>query len=361
MVGAAGLTALPAAVVATAPIAVALGDLDGDGALDAAYLDAAQKVCTLRGHGDGTLTPAVCVALTEPAAALGLTTLGATAQASLLVAGTSLAVYTTLLPDLTPTLALRYPLRGSATALRLAYVRCDGFADLGTCRRDVLLSDGPSAEVAVFFASPSADGRLRGPQRFAVDPAPLAPLLVDLDGDGSAELVTINQGAVPLTVLGPRGVARFTGCADGRLQPLLGRPRALAALDLDHDGRRVLVVADADAPSLRLFRVAATGAFALDCAESADSRLAIAADPVTLLTADLDGDTVDDLVIAHGTPARISLLMNTPGGLQAPRVYPVGSAIRDVAVGDLDHDGRPDVVVASSGDNTIRVLRSTFR
>ena len=360
VVGASGLTAIPGAAVVSAPTAVALGDLDGDGALDAAYLDAASQVCTLRGHSDGSLVPAVCVPLGEPAAALGIAALGPTAQATLLVAGRSLTAYTAQ-PDLTPTLPVRYPLTGAATALRLAYVRCDGAAELGGCRRDVLVSDGSASEVAVFFASASADGSLRGPQRFPVGIKPVALLFADLDGDGSAELITASPGSVPLTILGARGVAGFTGCSDGRVQPVLGRPSALAALDLDHDGRRVLVVADAADASLRLFRVARAGVFTLDCGEAAESRLPVAADPLALATADFDGDQVEDLLIAHGSPSGLSLLLTGPGGLRAPRVYAVGSAIRGIAVDDLDHDGRPDVVIASSGDKTIRILRSTFR
>jgi hypothetical protein len=35
--------------------------------------------------------------------------------------------------------------------------------------------------------------------------------------------------------------------------------------------------------------------------------------------------------------------------------------VSGLALGDLDRDGRPDVVVASSGDSTVRILRSAFR
>ena len=356
VVGAAGLVELPGARLDGVPIAVALGDLDGDGALDGSVLLATQQLCVLRGQRDGSLAPGVCVPLAEPAAALAVSELGAPTQTAIFVAGQVLAAYTAR-PDLTPASAVRYPLTGGATALLPAYVKCDGRKDLGGCRRDVLVSDGTAGEVAVFLAD--AAGGLRGPQRFPVDPGPAALLFTDLDGDGAAELVTANRGAVPLTVFSQRGVATFTGCTDGRAQPALRRPSAVAALALEDAGSRVLIVADEDDASLHLLRVANLVPFALDCGVAA--RLPVAPDPLALATADFDGDGHDDLLIAHGSPPGLSLLRWVDGELQAPRFHPVGAAVRGLALGDLDHDGRPDVVVASSGDSTVRILRSAFR
>lgn len=358
VVGALGLVRVPGPRVGTAPIAVALGDLDGDGAIDAAVLDAGTQLCTLRGHGDATLTAAVCVPLQEPAAALGLAPLRTPGRADLLTAGRVLSTYAAQ-PDLTPIDPVRYALAGTATALASAKVRCDGFPERPSCPLDVLLSDGSSAEVAVFFAGP--DGALLGPQHYPVGPAPAALLFADLDGDHAAELVTANLGTPPLSVLGQRGIATFSGCQDGRAQPSLLSPSAVAAIDLDHDGSHALLVADRADASLRLLRVARTGPFTVDCGDAAGARLPVAADPVALAVADFDGDGNDDLVVAHGSPPGVSLLLGGPGVLSPPLFYPVGRALRSLAVGDLDHDGRPEVVVASSGDATVAILRSAFR
>ena len=67
IVGATGLHLLDSPKVGAAPFAVALGDLDGDGAWDAAVLDATPQLCTLQGNNDGTLTRRRCVLLAEPA------------------------------------------------------------------------------------------------------------------------------------------------------------------------------------------------------------------------------------------------------------------------------------------------------
>jgi hypothetical protein len=362
VIGSIGLAAMPGAAIHTAPLAVALGDLDGDDAVDAAYVDATPQLCTLRGHSDGTLTPESCVPLAEPAAAVGIVQLGEPGHGSLLVAGSTLTVYAVeAAPGLRPTTPVRYPLTGSATALLLADVQGDGTSPLRPDLRDVLVSDGPRSEVAVFRASPKADGSLQGPQRYPVDGGPVALLFDDLDGDKKAELVTANRGPVPLTILSPGGVATFSGCSDGRRQPLLARPRALAALDLDHNRRRVLIVADAGeaAASLRLFR-ATSEPYTFDCGEAAQTHVALDADPVALARADFDGDGSDDLVVAHGVPPHLSLFLGGPSGLLAPLRVPQWAQLRGLAVADLDHDGRPDIVVASSSASELPIVRNTF-
>ena len=72
VVGAKGLVELLGLRLDAAPLAVALGDLDGDGALDGAVLLATQQLCVLHGQRDGSLGPGVCVPLAEPAAALAV-------------------------------------------------------------------------------------------------------------------------------------------------------------------------------------------------------------------------------------------------------------------------------------------------
>jgi hypothetical protein len=345
--------------VGSGPFAVALADLDGDDVLDAAFLDATPQLCTLHGQNNGKLTLVACVPLTEAATALGVAALGPGKSMSLLTAGRQLTVFS-VGPSLTPVAPIALPLTGTATALQVAAVApCDGSPD-PCCGQDILVSDGTAGEVAVYFANTGCDGSLRGPQRFAVGSDPVAVTWADLDGDGAGELATANQGMPPLTVLGPRGVATFTGCT----QPALRRPSALLALDLDHDGGRVLVLADEDDASLRLLRVLQpTGPLSLDCGDAAGERIPVAADPRALAAADLNGDGTQDLVVAHGSPPALGVLLGGAGTLDAELLFPLGVALRGVAVRALHRDARPpfDIAVASSGDGTIRVLRSAYR
>ncbi len=83
------------------------------------------------------------------------------------------------------------------------------------------------------------------------------------------------------------------------------------------------------------------------------------AQPQAVRIADVNGDGLPDLVVANYGPgsdgtgmAGVSVLLQnatSPGTFLAPVSYQTPFGAIDVAVGDLDGDGRPDLVVASLG------------
>jgi hypothetical protein len=76
-------------------------------------------------------------------------------------------------------------------------------------------------------------------------------------------------------------------------------------------------------------------------------------------TGDLNGDGKPDVVVVNsGTAANsISILLATGGGgFTAPVNITVGPSPADVAIGDVNGDGRPDLVVTNQGNDTISVL-----
>jgi hypothetical protein len=70
--------------------------------------------------------------------------------------------------------------------------------------------------------------------------------------------------------------------------------------------------------------------------------------PVSVVVADLDGDSVPDLVTANGNSDDVSVLLgNGDGSFQAAISFAAGDQPESVAVADLDGDSVPDLVTAN--------------
>lgn len=186
--------------------------------------------------------------------------------------------------------------------------------------------------------------------------------------DSTRQVVTLETPlpapappGAPWRLLGTLGAARST--PEGRINHLLWDLPA----DFDTDADVVIraIPLDQDLGTLDESIVAKRASvFGFD-AESEPRELTspfvvTANDQTGLALADLDGDGLEDLVTSSSRTSAIALFHQAQGTFaEAPDrilLLPTGSFPQDIACGDLDQDGREDVLVACGGTRSVAVF-----
>jgi len=194
---------------------------------------------------------------------------------------------------------------------------------------------------------------------------PWAMRLADLDGDGDVDIATVNWWFHHKL-----GIQMNNG--DGTFAPAVYYNHALGSLglvvaDITGDGQPDVVVsntgANGEGSTVSLFRNLGGGTFATQQQFTVGSGSFVG--PVGLAAADFNADGRIDVAVALnglngiGSGNQVALLTNNgAGGFLPVQSFVVGAGPYALSAGDLDGDGRPDLVVARSGQQ-LSVLHNT--
>lgn len=201
----------------------------------------------------------------------------------------------------------------------------------------------------------------------ATGTGPSCVAIGDIDGDGKPDMVTANYGDSTLSVFhntGTRGAINFAPKQTFAPGP---RPQYVAIGDLDGDGKPDLSIAN-NVPNatISIFRNTSTPGtinFA-NLISYPTLNYPAGYDPSCISVGDLDGDGKPDLLIADSYLNCYSTFRNasTPGhinmSMQSPINYTGGEHYLSTTA-DLNGDGKPDIAAANYDDFTVSIIKNT--
>ena len=372
---------------------IAVADLNGDHKLDA-VISSSGKISTFLGNGDGTFQPERTLFTGSTISPLAIADLNGDGKPDLVFTSPEPAAEVALgVGDGTFGTPTKYPI-GWGDSLAIADMNGDGFPDIVTSGFTILFGDGHGGfpkradywqEVTgnIILADFDGDGKpdiivgtgtagaltgpsimvlfgggngtFRGPPISLVSGLPsnnsynYSQVAADFDGDGNLDLVV--QIADRVNVL--KGIGDGTFRQTFQYIPASGYPTHIAAADLNHDGKPDIVVTIANNNTARTEVLLGNGDGTFQAPLPVTSSCCVTAFAV----ADFNGDGKPDVaVLLHNpspgiSPDQLLIYLGTGAGtFAAPLASVAGAYPSALAVGDFNHDGKLDVVVAYQGD-----------
>jgi VCBS repeat protein/FG-GAP repeat protein len=185
-------------------------------------------------------------------------------------------------------------------------------------------------------------GTFGAPTPYGVGKAARGVAVADFDRDGIGDLAVTNELSGSVSVLFGRGDGTFrsqvqypVGTDDPRLRPVV-------VADFDGDGDGDLAVADNRYSNVWVLLGAGDGSF------GAPTSYPVRRGPTQIATGDFNDDGDPDLVTNNG-----SVLLGASGGTfgTATNIGTGGQIPQSVAVGDFNLDGDPDLAFANAFEN----------
>jgi len=223
----------------------------------------------------------------------------------------------------------------------------------------------------VLFGGAITPNSFAAKTEFAAGTSPSSISFTDLDEDGKPELIETNFSSNDIYVLKNTGIPGIVSFAPALIFAGGVKPEGLSPGDINGDGKPDLVITTIDDHTFSVFINTSNGGV-ISFAPRADFPAGANSWPRGVAIGDLDGDGKPDLVIPDnniiydlGNPngyGTVSVHLNTgqPGTVSfAPRVFFVTDDYpRKVFIGDLDGDNKPDFAVNNHVAGNLSVFKN---
>ncbi|MBS0267332.1 MAG: VCBS repeat-containing protein, partial [Planctomycetes bacterium] len=239
----------------------------------------------------------------------------------------------------------------------------------GDGRTDLVAANNGSNTVSVLLNTtpPGATSPSFAPQQtFATGAGPFSVASMDVNGDGRSDLVVANLFASTVSVLLNTTVPGAVTASFAAKQTFATglSPTSVTSIDVNGDGSPDLVVANNGANTVSVLLNTTTSG-AVTASFASQQTFATGQGPFSVTTADVNGDGRSDLVVANSSSGTLSVLLNTTAmgattaSFAAQQTFAVTGSPGSVTSMDVNGDGRPDLAATNRFGNTVSVLLNT--
>ena len=224
----------------------------------------------------------------------------------------------------------------------------------GDGKLDVAVTNLNSSNVSILLGDGSGKGFNNAQNSpIGVGSHPVWVSSADLNGDGKPDLVVANADDGTVSVLLSNGDGTFRG-APGSPMAVGLRPVAIAVADFNADGMADLAVTDLTNSTVYSLLGNGDGTF------HSALTFGVGGQPTSVAVGDFNNDGYLDLAVVNHLSNTVSILKgNGTGSFALSKNVPVGVAPQSVALGNFNSDNELDFAVTNLSSNTVSILVNT--